>query len=81
MRIVYLCADRGIPLLGAKRGLCPPALPGRSAGAPRERNQLFDDEEARRHLGRTAWARSRTLSWDRVAWRVERVLGGGAQAA
>jgi len=51
---------------------------GRLTGALR---RLFDDEEARGHLGRTAWARSRTLSWDRVAWRVERVLGGEAQAA
>jgi glycosyltransferase involved in cell wall biosynthesis len=75
-----VASDQGdLPALLADAGLLvPPGNTARLAGALRE---LVGDEEARRRLGRAARVRARTLSWDRVAWRVERAFGCGVRAA
>jgi glycosyltransferase involved in cell wall biosynthesis len=75
-----VASDQGdLPALLAGAGLLvPPGETARLAGAL---CQLVGDEESRLRLGRAARAKARTLSWDRVAWRVERAFGCGGQAA
>lgn len=83
----YMAA--GLPVVASNQGdlpvllagaavLVPPGDTARLAGAL---CQLVGDEESRLRLGRAARAKARTLSWDRVAWRVERAFGCGSQAA
>lgn len=63
--------------LGGAGLLVPPGDTARLAGALR---QLVGDEPTRRRLGRAARARAGRLSWNRVAWRVEKAFGCGVQA-
>lgn len=83
----YMAA--GLPVVASDQGdlaatlggaglLVPPGDTARLAGALR---QLVGDERARLSMGRAARARAGGLSWRRVAWRVEKTLACGVQAA
>jgi glycosyltransferase involved in cell wall biosynthesis len=82
----YMAA--GLPVVASDQGdlaatlgqaglVVPAGDTARLIGALR---QLVGDEPARRRLGRAARARAVGLSWNRVAWRVEKALGRGGRA-
>ena len=63
--------------LGGAGLLVPPGDTARLAGTLR---RLVADEPARRRLGKAARVRARALSWNRVAWRVEKAFRCEVQA-
>jgi glycosyltransferase involved in cell wall biosynthesis len=83
----YMAA--GLPVVASDQGDLPALLvgagllvpPGDSARLEGALRRLVGDEDSRLRLGRAARAKARTLSWDRVAWRLERAFSCGGQAA